>query len=112
MANKDSDIIKSTDEMLKEIEALKKKVAENTNANVNTKVGKEANHEILMVVANQLTNLIPQMLEFKSSFESFAVEMTALKNEVKDLKDKNEELKKENTQIKKENESLKNRILD
>ena len=101
---------------LKGIESLKLKVASvPADVNVNTKAAKEIDHEILMDVASQLATFFPEMLAFKSSFETFASEMrnemTVLKTEMKAIQDENSCIKKENTEIKKENASLKHQLL-
>ena len=102
----------SNDQILKGIDSLKKKVADNKDANINTAAAKKLNHEILMDVAGTLASFIPNMISFKSSFETFANEIITLKEQLKAVEDENSLIKNENTIIKKENASMKQQLLN
>ena len=86
----------SNDQVLEGIESLKKKVADNKDANINSAPAKRLDHEILMDVAGTLASFVPEMLSFKSSFEAFANEMITLKAQLKAVEDKNSLIKNEN----------------
>ena len=102
----------SNDQVLEGIESLKKKVADNKDANINSAPAKRLDHEILMDVAGTLASFIPEMLSFKSSFEAFANEMITLKAQLKAVEDENSLIKNENIIIRKENASMKQQLLN
>ena len=103
----------SSETLLQGVESLKQKVAAvPTDVDISKKAAKEADHDILMDMANKFTSFIPEMLSFKSSFEEFRTEITALRSQLKAFEDENKEIKRMNADLKKENAGMKKQLLD